>query len=137
MILQAADDVEAGLAGNLEAALSARYSTLQATFLASVLHQLAGTDFNLLACVSTPLWQAAAEYQGSAALAEGLLGCFETKTIPELHRLQGLGWTLCHHAQADRPVRSQCPCFARMSASVNAAKVSLKLVIYVGRHEQC
>ena len=121
--VQAADDVEAGRASNLEAALTARYNTLQATFLASALHQLAGSDFNLLACVSASVWQVAAQYEGEAALVEALLGCFEAKSIPELHRLQGLSWTLCHHAHTDQSVRCSCPCFAAISAGVNAAKV--------------
>lgn len=119
--LQAADDVEAGLASNLEAALSTHYSTLQATFLASALHQLAGPDFDLLALVSLDLWEAAAGGDGQAALAEALLNCLETRTVAELHRLQGLGWTLCHQTQAS--LRAQCPCFAAITAAVNTAKV--------------
>ena len=123
--MQAADDVEAGLASNLEAALTARYNTLQATFLASALYQLAGSDFNLLACVRANIWQSAMQYEGAASLVEALLGCFETKSIPELHRLQGLSWTLCHHAHTDQSPRCGCACFAAISAGVNAAKVLL------------
>lgn len=122
--LQAADDVEAGRASNLEAALTSHYTTLQATFLASALHQLTGTDFDLLAFVSPPMWQAAAEVDGEAGLAQALLSCLETRTVPELLRLQGLSWTLCCHRLAGPSAKSRCPCFAAISAAVNAAKVS-------------
>ena len=132
--MQAAEDVEAGLAGCLEAAFSQRYSTLQATFLASALYQMAGSDFNLLSCVNPALWQAAAAYSGEAALAEALLGCYDSKTLPELHRLQGLSWTLSHHGQTDKPLQCLCPCFAAISAALNTAKVTQNFIAPLVTH---
>lgn len=130
--MQAAEDVEAGLSGCLEAAFSQRYSALQATLLASALYQLAGSDFNLLPCVNPALWQAAAAYGGEVALAEALLGCYVTKTLPELHRLQGLSWTLSHQGQTDKPPQCLCPCFAAISTALSTAKVTLNSQYFFG-----